>query len=84
MPRGDPRIRRPYAPEEIAEMESIRSARYPGDDPEHHHGDHPWDGLATTAPVMGNPSLDPVAGDLVAVSYMAGYSGEAMVGFDVL
>lgn len=89
--RGDPRIRRRYTPEETAEMESIRSPRYPGDDPEHHHSvpgaRDAWDAaerLGTIAPVMGNPSIDPAAGDLVAVSYMAGYGGEAMVGYDAM
>lgn len=86
---GDPRIRRPYTRREMAEMESIRSARYQGDDPSYHHGikgaRDAWDAaerLGTIAPVLGNPSLDPASGDLVAVSYMCGYGGEAMVGHD--
>jgi len=71
------------------EEKSIRSARYPGDDPGYHHSPSGgiWksaEALGTIAPVMGNPSMDPAAGDLIAVSYMAGFGGEAAVGHDAM
>jgi len=89
-PKKDPRIRRPYSEQEMAEMRSVRSARYPGDDPEYHHagsGRTMWERaehLGSIAPVMGNPSIDPANGDLITVSYMAGYGGEAEVGHDAM
>lgn len=85
--RDDPRVRRPYTEREMMDMQTMRSPRYPGDDPEYHHGVRGglWERigrLGSIAPVMGNPSLDPAAGDMIAVSYMAGYGSDAEIGHD--
>lgn len=89
--RDDPRIRRPYTEREMARMDSIRSPRYRGDDPEHHHSvpeaRDMWDAverIGTIAPVMGNPSIDPANGDLIAVSYMCGYGRDTPIGHDAM
>ncbi len=84
--RDTPRAQREDA---RRKMRSVRSPRYPGDDPENHHAvpdaRNVWEAserMGSIAPVMGNPSIDPATGDLVAVSYMCGYGGEAMIGHD--
>lgn len=58
---------------------SVDHPDYPGQDPGDHHageGDdlgEQLESISAIAPVMGNPSLDPAGGSMVAVSYMAGY-----------
>ncbi len=89
--KSDPRIRRPYTPEEERKMDSVRSHRYRGDDDEYHHGGRPDEGpidtisrLGTIAPPMGNPSLDPASGDPVMVSYLCGYGRDTEFGHDAM
>ncbi|WP_161570065.1 hypothetical protein [Salinigranum halophilum] len=89
MERGDDvTVRRPYTDREEYEFRSLRSPRYRGDDPAWHHnppGNSVWErvmNLASTAPIQGNPSLDPAVGDMVQVSAMAGYKAGEDVGHD--
>lgn len=69
---------------------SVDQPDYPGQDPGYHHageGDNLGErveSIGAIAPVMGNPSLDPAGGSMVAVSYMAGYGRETEVGYDAM
>lgn len=78
-------------PSKEERVRSVDHPDYAGDDPGYHHDPSPSEGAAATAnrlgtiaPVMGNPSLDPAGGSMVAVSYMAGYGGDADVGHDAM
>ena len=40
--------------------------------------------LATTTPVIDNPSLDPTSEDLLAVSYKSGYGARSIVNLNAM
>ena len=87
-PEQDPRVNAPRSEEKRLREQSMRHPDYPGDDPEWHHkpeGRDMWhrvNKMSTIAPIQGNASLDPAAGDMIQVSYMAGLGSDAEVGFD--